>query len=80
MCIRDRSCTFSVWHIFAMLRTATSLFQPLSTCTASTRRPSPVSYTHLTGNEELDRVLGGGLVPGSAILIGGDPGIGKRCV
>jgi DNA repair protein RadA/Sms len=26
---------------------------------------------------ELDRVLGGGLVPGSAILIGGDPGIGK---
>lgn len=30
-----------------------------------------------TGNEELDRVLGGGLVPGSAILLGGDPGIGK---
>ena len=30
-----------------------------------------------TGNEELDRVLGGGLVAGSAILIGGDPGIGK---
>ncbi len=27
--------------------------------------------------EELDRVLGGGLVPGSAILVGGDPGIGK---
>ncbi|ETX16436.1 DNA repair protein RadA [Roseivivax halodurans JCM 10272] len=26
---------------------------------------------------ELDRVLGGGLVPGSAILVGGDPGIGK---
>lgn len=30
-----------------------------------------------TGLEELDRVLGGGLVPGSVILIGGDPGIGK---
>ncbi|MDX8403128.1 MAG: DNA repair protein RadA [Mariprofundaceae bacterium] len=30
-----------------------------------------------TGVEELDRVLGGGLVPGSAVLIGGDPGIGK---
>lgn len=30
-----------------------------------------------TGIHELDRVLGGGLVPGSAILIGGDPGIGK---
>lgn len=30
-----------------------------------------------SGLEELDRVLGGGLVPGSVILIGGDPGIGK---
>ncbi|GGA21579.1 DNA repair protein RadA [Neptunicoccus cionae] len=29
------------------------------------------------GIEELDRVLGGGLVPASAILVGGDPGIGK---
>ena len=32
---------------------------------------------HLSGMPELDRVLGGGLVPGSAILVGGDPGIGK---
>jgi len=31
----------------------------------------------LSGIEELDRVLGGGLVPASAILVGGDPGIGK---
>lgn len=31
----------------------------------------------LTSLNELDRVLGGGLVKGSAILIGGDPGIGK---
>src|SRR5215467_6662066 len=30
-----------------------------------------------TGIAELDRVCGGGLVPGSAILVGGDPGIGK---
>src|SRR6201992_997529 len=30
-----------------------------------------------TGSTELDRVLGGGLVPGSITLIGGDPGIGK---
>ncbi|MFC5700934.1 DNA repair protein RadA [Cohnella faecalis] len=31
----------------------------------------------LTGLEELNRVLGGGLVPGSLLLVGGDPGIGK---
>lgn len=30
-----------------------------------------------TGINELDRVLGGGVVPGSLVLIGGDPGIGK---
>jgi len=30
-----------------------------------------------TGFPELDRVLGGGLVPGSLVLVGGDPGIGK---
>ncbi|MDD2647156.1 MAG: DNA repair protein RadA [Patescibacteria group bacterium] len=30
-----------------------------------------------TGLEELDRVLGGGIVPGSLILLGGEPGIGK---
>ena len=36
---------------------------------AETRRP--------TGIGELDRVLGGGIVPGSLVLIGGDPGIGK---
>ncbi len=30
-----------------------------------------------TGIRELDRVCGGGLVPGSVILVGGDPGIGK---
>ncbi|MEY4974900.1 MAG: hypothetical protein RIQ97_95 [Pseudomonadota bacterium] len=32
---------------------------------------------HPTGQEELDRVLGGGIAPGSVVLIGGDPGIGK---
>src|SRR5262249_45011496 len=30
-----------------------------------------------TGMKELDRVLGGGLVPGALVLVGGDPGIGK---
>ena len=32
---------------------------------------------HPTGQEELDRVLGGGMVEGGVVLIGGDPGIGK---
>lgn len=30
-----------------------------------------------TGMREFDRVLGGGLVPGSVVLLGGDPGVGK---
>ena len=37
---------------------------------------APPPRTH-SGIAELDRVLGGGLVPGSATLVGGDPGIGK---
>lgn len=32
---------------------------------------------HISGITEFDRVTGGGMVPGSAVLIGGDPGIGK---
>ncbi len=46
--------------------------------------PQPISTLNMaeedrikTGLTELDRVLGGGMVPGSAVLIGGDPGIGK---
>ena len=38
--------------------------------------PQPLARL-ATGVSELDRVLGGGLVPGSVVLIGGDPGIGK---
>jgi len=41
---------------------------------AGTAEPPPRSAT---GIAELDRVLGGGLVPASAVLVGGDPGIGK---
>lgn len=48
------------------------------------RAPEPISQItatdverHLTGMTEFDRVLGGGIVPGSVVLIGGDPGIGK---
>lgn len=50
------------------------------------REVSPVAYNEIesqddsrvsSGVTEFDRVLGGGIVPGSLILIGGDPGIGK---
>lgn len=42
---------------------------------------SPEEQTRFSiGISELDRVLGGGVVPGSVILIGGDPGIGKSTI
>ncbi|NKB76774.1 MAG: DNA repair protein RadA [Gammaproteobacteria bacterium] len=48
---------------------------------SAVRKISEVDITQVTripsGSAEFDRVLGGGLVPGSVILIGGDPGIGK---
>jgi DNA repair protein RadA/Sms len=45
--------------------------QPITEVTAAT------AQRRCCGIDEFDRVLGGGLVPGSAVLIGGDPGIGK---
>ena len=51
------------------------------------RRPVPLrevraeeSPRFSTGMGEMDRVLGGGIVPGSLVLIGGDPGIGKSTI
>lgn len=46
----------------------------------SLRSDEPEPPRIFTGVGELDRVLGGGLVPGSAILVGGDPGIGKSTI
>ena len=40
-------------------------------------KPGEMPVRQKTGLAEFDRALGGGLVPGSAILMGGDPGIGK---
>ncbi|MBA3716051.1 MAG: AAA family ATPase, partial [Pyrinomonadaceae bacterium] len=50
------------------------------------RQAQPIAYREIesqddvrfsSGVTEFDRVLGGGIVPGSLVLIGGDPGIGK---
>ncbi len=49
----------------------TSEVMPLSRIEARDVQRTP------TGHEELDRVLGGGIVEGGVVLIGGDPGIGK---
>ena len=55
-----------------------------NSATGTSSRPTPLAAIAAEGEErrttaigELDRVLGGGMVAGSAILIGGDPGIGK---
>ncbi|WP_204140035.1 DNA repair protein RadA [Halomicronema sp. CCY15110] len=60
-----------------------------TSATKSTKQPEPRLARTLnqiedrpqprqpSGYEELDRVLGGGIVPGSLVLVGGDPGIGK---
>ncbi len=56
----------------------------ISPVSGSTNHPVPIDNVTIeqdirlmTGIGELDRVLGGGLVSGSLVLIGGDPGIGK---
>ena len=47
--------------------------EPMSVSAVSTESMQRLG----TGMSELDRVLGGGIVPGSLVLVGGDPGIGK---
>jgi DNA repair protein RadA/Sms len=50
---------------------------PPQTTTAAELGEEPPVERLATGFAELDRALGGGLVPGSAVLVGGEPGIGK---
>ena len=62
---------------------------PISLPSSKSAPSKPLEYSRITeipedsevrwstGVSELDRVLGGGLVKGSLVLIGGDPGIGK---
>ncbi|MBT8123175.1 MAG: DNA repair protein RadA, partial [Gammaproteobacteria bacterium] len=64
------STTGTVGRFAAYSGSATQV-TPLSAVHADSHRRESV------GMQELDRVLGGGLVTGSVVLIGGDPGIGK---
>ncbi len=67
------------WNTFALTATAVE-----SDGAAGSAKAIPVTEVTLEGAErlgtgiaEFDRVLGGGAVPGSLVLIGGDPGVGK---
>ena len=57
--------------------TAVRALAPPSPARPITEISSAVALPTPTGVAELDRVLGGGLVPGSVTLIGGEPGVGK---
>ena len=71
------------WNSFAEERSVASR---QGTSRRSSSKGEPVALNMLggasehritTGLKEFDRVLGGGIVPGSVVLVGGDPGIGK---
>lgn len=64
--------------------TAPAAWRSTSSATQRANKPQPLAEIQykeadriLSHDTELDRVLGGGIVPGSLILIGGEPGIGK---
>ena len=61
-------------------RLPASAAKPVSPARPLTQANRAALTRLVTGIGELDRVLGGGIVPGSVILIGGDPGIGKSTI
>ena len=74
------------WNTFAEHEVSTSAVKRSGGVGASHEVAEPKALSEIslseedrvcTGIGELDRVLGGGIVPGSMILVGGDPGIGK---
>ncbi len=74
------------WNSLVEERTASSSHKPGIIRGRKGLSPKPVRLSEVksgsesrigTGNAELDRVLGGGIVEGSVVLIAGDPGIGK---
>ncbi|MBI5100920.1 MAG: DNA repair protein RadA [Nitrospirae bacterium] len=72
------------WNSFVEEKVTSSKRQTSELDSMGTNAPLPLSEVEAisekrvaTGISEFDRVLGGGIVPGSVTLIGGDPGIGK---
>lgn len=72
------------WNTFSEFKAQDSLRKPQALDIASSTEPTQIGRIKSeaasripTGFWELDRVLGGGIVPGSAVLLSGDPGVGK---
>lgn len=73
-----------VEEIIQKEETGKGSWKPQGTGVKKTNSPQKIAEVNyeaqarwVTGDPELDRVLGGGIVPGSLVLIGGEPGIGK---
>lgn len=75
------------WNSVVEERDLTSTSKSKRTLSATLSKPTPINEVMtenyprmLTDLSELDNVLGGGLVPGSVVLLGGEPGVGKSTI